>query len=200
MYLRALPSVLTSQNAAVDPTKLKSRGFRQTAKPHAGQSTDRSAGPSTLWTETPAERAKRMEDEVMGKRKRIENAEEGGEEGEEDRRRKKRDQEMREKVESHNVRASLAFGSSLTMTDPAWRSAQKASRNASLLEMYSQASSSIEGSKSAAQKAKEKKEEVIWDREKMMGVGGKLMGEKEKQDMFKDARGLGGRFGGGSFL
>jgi hypothetical protein len=34
----------------------------------------------------------------------------------------------------------------------------------------------------------------------MMGVNSKLMSENQKADLIKDAKGLGGRFGGGSFL
>ncbi|TGZ81831.1 hypothetical protein EX30DRAFT_330437 [Ascodesmis nigricans] len=52
--------------AKVDPTKLKNRKF------NTGKSARGGAGPaavSSIWTETPAEKRKRLEDEVMGRRK-----------------------------------------------------------------------------------------------------------------------------------
>ncbi|KAH9820560.1 hypothetical protein DFH28DRAFT_1079419 [Melampsora americana] len=134
--------------ASIDPTKIKSRGFKQTSKPHSG-TVERQGGTGSLWTETPAERAQRLEDEAMGKRRRAED---------------------------------------------------KFIRSSSLLDLHKKASSNISKSKSKAEKEKDKKEAVVWDHDSMMGLGGKLMGEKQKADMIRDAKGLGGRFGGGSFL
>lgn len=69
-----------------------------------------------------------------------------------------------------------------------------------MLDLHKTASSNVSKSKSKAEKEKDKKEAVVWDHDAMMGLGGKLMGEKQKADMIRDAKGLGGRFGGGSFL
>lgn len=77
---------------------------------------------------------------------------------------------------------------------------QKTERGSSLLDLHKTASSNVSKSKSKAEKEKDKKEAVVWDHDAMMGLGGKLMGEKQKADMIRDAKGLGGRFGGGSFL
>lgn len=47
----------------MDPTKLRSRGFNTApSRPAAGAS----SGPSKIWTETPDEKRKRLENEVMG--------------------------------------------------------------------------------------------------------------------------------------
>lgn len=52
--------------AKVDPTKIKNRKFNtgKGAKAPSG-----SGGGSALWTETPEEKRKRLEDEVMGRKK-----------------------------------------------------------------------------------------------------------------------------------
>ncbi|KAG0139622.1 hypothetical protein CROQUDRAFT_666232 [Cronartium quercuum f. sp. fusiforme G11] len=166
--------------ASVDPTKIKSRGFKQTSKPHSG-TVDRQGGTGSLWTETPAERAQRLEDEAMGKRRRAEDVAKDmeSEDGNLDQlKRRKRDREMRKQVEEHN----------------------KAERGASLLDLHQTASSNVSKAKTKAEKEKDKKEEVVWDHDSMMGLGGKLMSDKQKADMIRDAKGLGGRFGGGSFL
>ncbi|KAF8439165.1 hypothetical protein BGX38DRAFT_897101 [Terfezia claveryi] len=52
--------------ARVDPTKIRARKF-QTGK--GAKAPTRSGGDTTLWTETPAEKQKRVNDEVMGLRK-----------------------------------------------------------------------------------------------------------------------------------
>ncbi|KAF8424680.1 hypothetical protein EV426DRAFT_548257 [Tirmania nivea] len=52
--------------ARVDPTKIRARKF-QTGK--GAKAPTRSGGDTTLWTETPAEKQKRVIDEVMGLRK-----------------------------------------------------------------------------------------------------------------------------------
>lgn len=40
----------------------------------------------------------------------------------------------------------------------------------------------------------------IWDRDRDMGVGGRLMDDGQRSNIIKNAKDLGGRFGGGSFL
>jgi hypothetical protein len=42
---------------------------------------------------------------------------------------------------------------------------------------------------------KSKDAPAIWDRDTMMGVSGKLMGEKDRSSLIKDARALNDRFG-----
>ncbi|KAI5798900.1 hypothetical protein EDC01DRAFT_22376 [Geopyxis carbonaria] len=52
--------------AKVDPTKIKNRKFN-TGK--GAKAPNKAAGENTLWTETPEEKRKRLEDEVMGRKR-----------------------------------------------------------------------------------------------------------------------------------
>lgn len=82
---------------ALDPTKLKNRQFSRST-------TDKKSAASNLWTETPQERQQRLADEISGKRKRAENATTTTAEDEDVAKRRKRDRDLREQVEAHNVR------------------------------------------------------------------------------------------------
>lgn len=89
---------------AIDTTKLKSRGF---ATGKAAQSASAAkSGPSTLWTETPAERQQRLEDEMLGRKRKAENAP-VEDESDDVRRKRLRDLQLRAEVERHNVRLLL---------------------------------------------------------------------------------------------
>ncbi|KAA1085465.1 hypothetical protein PGT21_008040 [Puccinia graminis f. sp. tritici] len=172
-----LPPKELDLQATIDPTKIKARGFKQTSKPHSS-STDRQTSAGSLWTETPAERSQRLADEAIGKRRRAEETSQDDGDDLEASKRKKRDKLMRQQVEEHN----------------------KSSRNASLLDLHKTATVNISNSKTKAEKESERKQAVVWDHDAMMGVHSKLMSENQKADLIKDAKGLGGRFGGGSFL
>lgn len=54
----------------------------------------------------------------------------------------------------------------------------------------------------SGKKADPKEKEVpgIWDRDRDMSVGGRLMDGDKRADIVKSAKELGGRFGGGSYL
>ena len=60
---------------------------------------------NTLWTETPAERQQRLADEVMGKRRRTENADDdaSGADAAEARKRRKREAELQRQVDDYTV-------------------------------------------------------------------------------------------------
>lgn len=58
-----------------------------------------------LWTETPAERQERLRDEMLGKKRKAENAP-VEEESDEVRRKRLRDQQLKDEVERHNVRCA----------------------------------------------------------------------------------------------
>ncbi|KAH8101416.1 hypothetical protein BXZ70DRAFT_933003 [Cristinia sonorae] len=127
---------------------------------------------STLWTETPAERQQRLADEVAGKRKRAEDQEvdlaERGREGE-----ALRDRE-RKKRRDEEIRAGV---------DEYTRK----NRGDALVSQHSS-------------KTKEDTPEgppVIWEHSRDMALGGRLMDDKSREKMIKDARGLGDRFGTG---
>ena len=90
----------------MDTTKLKSRTFQQSTKVATGP---KPSGPN-LWTETPAERQQRMQDELMGVKRKVENASGPTEdESDEKRRKRERDYHLKEEVERHNVRFPIAI-------------------------------------------------------------------------------------------
>jgi len=158
---------------SIDPTKMKSRGFHQTSKPHSG-----TVGPSSsssginLWTETPQERQQRLEDEVLGKRKRVE-LDEADEEDDESRRKRLRDVAMKQKVDDYN----------------------KQSRPDTLL------SSHAKKKKKAKDEPKEDKDPPpIWDHARDMGLGGRLMDDSKRNDIVRGAKDLGSKFGKGTYL
>ncbi|KZO99646.1 hypothetical protein CALVIDRAFT_560987 [Calocera viscosa TUFC12733] len=118
-----------------------------------------------LWTETPQERLERLKAEVTGKRKRAgDKADMSAEEMAERERKRRRDEEIERRVQEHNKRSE---------------------RTSSLLDMHA---SNAKGDK------KDKKDEMIWDHERDMSLGGRLMDDGKRKDIIKDARGLGGRF------
>jgi len=61
-----VPPKESDWTARADPTKIRARKF-QTGK--GAKAPTRSGGDTTLWTETPAEKQRRLKDEVMGFRK-----------------------------------------------------------------------------------------------------------------------------------
>jgi Protein of unknown function (DUF3752) len=68
---------------------------------------------NSLWTETPAEKQQRLADEVMGKKRRVENAdldqecdEEEAAAGADGAKRRKREAELQRQVEEYTVRLS----------------------------------------------------------------------------------------------
>ncbi|KIO03233.1 hypothetical protein M404DRAFT_145967 [Pisolithus tinctorius Marx 270] len=122
---------------------------------------------SSLWTETPAERQQRLADEVSGRKRKAANAE-PVEDPEDARKKKKRDEEIRRGVEEHTRRV----------------------RGAALVNSHMERE---------AQKKGDAGEEpaAIWDHSRDMSVGGRLMDEKQRKQMLREARALGDRFGTG---
>jgi len=176
-----LPPKELDLQASVDPTKIKARGFKQTSKPHAsssGGSTTATRTAGSLWTETPDERRQRLADEAVGKRRRAE------EPGLDEHalldlsKRAKRDALMRHQVDLHN----------------------KSSRNTSLLDLHKTAESNVTREETSLAGDKKKPSMAVWDHSAMMGVSSKFLSDAQKSELVKDAKGLGGRFGGGSFL
>ncbi|KAI5992172.1 hypothetical protein EDD15DRAFT_1039963 [Pisolithus albus] len=132
----------------------------------------RSSGPgrdadSSLWTETPAERLQRLTDEVSGRKRKAVNAE-PEEDPEDAKKRKKRDEAIRRGVEEHT----------------------RKTRGAALVDTHMERE---------AQKKRDVDEEpaAIWDHSRDMSVGGRLMDDKQRKQMLREARGLGDRFGTG---
>ncbi|GAA5863726.1 hypothetical protein JCM3774_001229 [Rhodotorula dairenensis] len=155
--------------SSMDTTKLKSRGFATGKAAQRASGSGDSSGVN-LWTETPAERQERLRDEMLGKKRKAENAP-AEEESDEARRKRLRDQQLKDEVERHN----------------------RTQRGESLFDKHAKASR-------ASGKDDDRAPTAIWDRDRDMSVGGRLMDDSQRSSVVKNAKGLGGRFGGGSFL
>ena len=107
---------------------------------------------SSEWTETPAEKAQRMVDEVAGiKRPRA------GVDPDEERRVKQRDEAIRRGVEKHSV-----SDYDLRHAEP-----QRDTRGASLMERHKE-------------KEKDTEPEAVWDHARDMGMGGRVLDDNER--------------------
>ncbi|WVF65746.1 hypothetical protein IAT40_000478 [Kwoniella sp. CBS 6097] len=149
----------------VDPLRKRATNFNRTnAEP---SDTD-----NTLWTETPAEKAQRIADEVAGIKRKKDKAGErimSYEEEQEERRKRKREADIRDEVAKHNT----------------------TQRGPSLLDQHSS---------KLAKKKKDGKDDdapAIWDHDRDMGITGRLLSDQERSAKIRDARGLGDRFGHG---
>lgn len=154
---------------------------------------------NTLWTETPAERQQRLADEVMGRKRRVENADPdlddaGGAGAKDDAsKRRKRDAQLQRQVEEYTVSVSPSPVKGLP-TD--FVKTQRTHRGPSLLEAHAQEEAKCE-------KGTSEEPAGIWDHARDMSLGGRLMDEKDRHRIIQDSKGLSDRFGsskGGSFL
>jgi hypothetical protein len=195
---------------AIDPTKLRPRQFRATAAP---------AIPTTnnLWTETPAERQQRLADEVSGKRRRAANAE-GPVDEEEDadvKLKRRREEQIRREVDEHTVRRRcrftiLAYLRPTSCSLPLSRSIdcfrrraiQRKVRGTTLLTQHTAKMKSSRNGHDGDDDD-DAKPAAIWEHERDMSVGGRLLDDRERDRLLKDARTLGDRFAtgkGGGYL
>ncbi|KAL1716132.1 hypothetical protein EV715DRAFT_293581 [Schizophyllum commune] len=174
----------------IDPTKKRTFSTSTLAP-----ASSRKKNEPNLWTETPQERLQRLKDEVMGRtkgetegrRKRAVNPVAGDEDdegaggaGDGDRERTKR-----RKVEEEHQR-SVGEG-----VEEYTRKIRGPSLTEAHLERERQ---------KAASKPKRGSEDPdpIWDRERDLGVGGRIFSDGERRKALNDARsGLGERFGSG---
>ncbi|WVR09220.1 hypothetical protein IAU60_006283 [Kwoniella sp. DSM 27419] len=149
----------------VDPLRKRPTTFSKST-------TDKSETDHTLWTETPAEKAQRLADEVAGIKRKKDKAGErimSYEEEQEERRKRKREAEIAQEVNKHNTKA----------------------RGPSLLDQHAD---------KLAKKKKDGTDDdapAIWDHDRDMGITGRLLNDQERQAKIRDARGLGDRFGHG---
>lgn len=89
-----MPPTQDDLAARMDPTKQRAKGF------NTGKSANSSSsGPSAMWTETPEERRKRLENEVMG----IKPTASSDLEITKDLRKQREDEEKARKIREHNV-------------------------------------------------------------------------------------------------
>lgn len=180
------PVSLTTQGTelllAIDPTKLtKGRQFARTAQP------SRDAD-NSLWTETPAQRQQRIADEVAGKRRRATDVS-AVEEDADARKRRKYEEEVRKGVEEHTVRHTISRARERCLTQAV---VQKTVRGAALLKQHERVSAAKE-----AEKGEKDEPPAFWDRDRDMGLGGRLMDDSTRDKFIREAKGLGDRFGSG---
>lgn len=69
---------------------------------------------------------------------------------------------------------------------------QKSARNTTLLDAHSKSKKS--------ESKEEKNGSGIWDRDRDMSVGGRILDDGKRSEMVKGAKELGGRFSSGSYL
>jgi hypothetical protein len=144
---------------------------------------------NSLWTETPAERQQRIADEVTGKKRRavdVANEEALNVAGSSDRKRSKREEEsIRRGVEEYTVGPDPHFCFQFHRTLCLM---QQKLRGPSLVKQH--ASHNKPEVEDDPQKA-------IWDHSRDMGLGGRLMDDDKRNQMIREAKGLGDRFGSG---
>ncbi|KAG2135135.1 hypothetical protein DEU56DRAFT_399943 [Suillus clintonianus] len=168
--------------ASLDPTKARPRQFARSAAP------SRDDSGSSLWTETPAEKQQRLADEVAGRKRRATNAE-PEEESHDAAKRRRQDEEIRRGVDEHTV-CFLSLLVSLKRNLSVI--CQRKARGSALVQSH------IEREKEEEKhRPKQSEPSVIWDHERDMSLGGRLMDDKQRQKMLRDAKGLGERFGSG---
>ncbi|KAB8596103.1 hypothetical protein FH972_025812 [Carpinus fangiana] len=90
-----MPPTQDDLSARMDPTKQRARGFN-TGKGAKGASGP--AGSNAMWTETPEQRRKRLEDEVMG----VKRSDSQGLDVTKDLRKQREDEEKARKIKEHN--------------------------------------------------------------------------------------------------
>lgn len=122
---------------------------------------------SHIWTESPAEKAQRLRDEAAGIKRDDPKARISAEDAEEAARKRKRDREIREEVERHNV----CFFTCLLHT---LVEVQKSSRGPSLLEKHT-----------SKRSGEQEEEKAIWDHARDMGVTGRLLTDVEREKKIK---------------
>ncbi|KAG8835778.1 hypothetical protein FRC17_001172 [Serendipita sp. 399] len=120
---------------------------------------------ASLWTETPAERQVRLAEELSGKRKRQTLVATGAEEDESvQKRRKTHQDELKRGIEELN----------------------KTARSSSLLEMHQ--------ADRDAKQTMSSDHEAIWDRDRDMAIGGRMLDQTSRNKLIQDAKSLGDRF------
>ncbi|KAG8712899.1 hypothetical protein FRC08_013949 [Ceratobasidium sp. 394] len=130
--------------------------------------TDKKSAASNLWTETPQERQQRLADEVSGKRKRAEEAAAQGVSATAD-----DEDTIKRRKRDRELREQV-------------EAHNKQTRAQSLVAMHNPAAPNPDEAPPG-----------IWDHSRDMALSGRLMDEKSRQKMLKDAKGLGDRFGHG---
>ncbi|GJJ09390.1 hypothetical protein Clacol_003612 [Clathrus columnatus] len=104
---------------------------------------------------------------------------------------------IRDEVEGKRKRATDVEDSEIDLQSHDKKRNKYTEELASQVENYNRknrGTSLMEMHQSKQEKKKEESENVIWDRERDMSVGGRLMDERQRSKMVQDARGLSSRF------
>ncbi|EHK40410.1 uncharacterized protein TrAtP1_006508 [Trichoderma atroviride] len=152
-----------------DTTKLRARKFA--SKPSAKASSSAPGAPS-IWTETPEEKLKRLQDAVLGRTSASSSAEAGGDASELQRKKQLRDEALAADIQ--------------------------AQRGRTLLEEH-QGGKKKAGAVVRPEEEEDDPSKRAFDREKDMAVGGRITATQRKELINKSAN-FGGRFQKGSFL
>ncbi|KAL2876735.1 hypothetical protein SGCOL_008102 [Colletotrichum sp. CLE4] len=153
-----------------DPTKLKNRKFASGKSSAAAGGGGGCGGISSIWTETPEQKRKRLEDAVLG---RGDPTQAGNEKNQQPRRTK--EEVERERRISENI--ASARGKS----------------------MYEEHQQNKKHSGKPAEEEEDDPSKRAFDREKDMSLGGKI-GTAQRRELLNKAKDFGGRFQKGSYL
>ncbi|KAK1255033.1 hypothetical protein MKX08_009028 [Trichoderma sp. CBMAI-0020] len=153
-----------------DTTKIRARKFA--SKPSAKASASAPGAPS-IWTETPEEKLKRLQDAVLGRTSASSSAEAGGGDASELQRKK----QLRDEALAADIQAQ---------------------RGRTLLEEH-QGGKKKAGAVVRPEEEEDDPSKRAFDREKDMAVGGRITATQRKELINKSAN-FGGRFQKGSFL
>ncbi|KAM0475072.1 hypothetical protein ACHAPX_007204 [Trichoderma viride] len=151
-----------------DTTKLRARKFA--SKPSAKASS--APGAPSIWTETPEEKLKRLQDAVLGRTSASSSTEAGGDASELQRKKQLRDEALAADIQSQ--------------------------RGKTLLEEH-QGEKKKAGPAARPEDEEDDPSKRAFDREKDMAVGGRITATQRKELINKSAN-FGGRFQKGSFL
>lgn len=190
------PPTSSDWTARVDPTKLKNRKFASSKGGSASAaSSSAQGGISSVWTETPDEKRKRLADQVLGR---------GGDDG--------------VALGAGKGRPAVTAADGDAERETQRRIAEYDARNRgsrSLMEQHQDRKVRRDGDRDgdarAGQRSKAKDKtghgdeeeddpsKRAFDREKDMGLGGRI-GQVQKREMLKKAGDFGGRFERGKYL
>ncbi|KAJ6786548.1 hypothetical protein PWT90_06863 [Aphanocladium album] len=156
-----------------DPTKLKARKFASKPSASGGGSSDAGAGLAAIWTETPEEKLKRLQDSVLGR------SDGSGKSAGEVAAAEARSKEEEEK--NRRIAASIA-----------------AHRGKSLYDEH-QREKEVVRKKTGKGEEEDDPSKRAFDREKDMALGSKI-GSAQRKELVAKSANFGGRFQKGSFL
>lgn len=172
-----------------DPTKIRSRKFASgataTTRPRDGGGGTAGGEISSIWTETPEEKARRLADAVLGRG--------GGGSG------------VGEQSRQTSAGRSGSISGGVTPRDDKIRTFTEQTRGRSLYEEHQSARKAGKRSAGGAKKGEEADDEDddpskrAFDREKDMGLGMKISASKRKE-LLNRASDFGGRFSKGNYL